>query len=191
MESWSTRSRRRKPPESIYTPLDMSSLAQNQAANIATDLVPEKLRAVFAELATLHTTFVAEIDVYKGRSQTLVMALNQVLDAQSETTGWQEFLDIARQPVDLHSVLFEREVLSTVKKEFDAALRQIDRAKEQVLEDKFSDYSSTIQSWWERLRPDEPTFFPPCGPGRGQNARSTSRLGSPPTPTARLRRCAM
>ncbi len=27
MESWSTRSRRRKPPESIYTPLDMSSLA--------------------------------------------------------------------------------------------------------------------------------------------------------------------
>ncbi len=25
MESWSTRSRRRKPPESIYTPLDMSS----------------------------------------------------------------------------------------------------------------------------------------------------------------------
>ena len=26
MESWSTRSRRRKPPESIYTPLDMSSM---------------------------------------------------------------------------------------------------------------------------------------------------------------------
>ncbi|MDO8348877.1 MAG: hypothetical protein Q7T30_01480, partial [Planctomycetota bacterium] len=39
------------------------------------------------------------------------------------------------------------------------ALRQIDRAKEQVLDDKFSDYSSLVEVWWKRLRPDEPTFF--------------------------------
>ena len=33
MESWSTRSRRRKPPESIYTPLDMSSLSKHGPDN--------------------------------------------------------------------------------------------------------------------------------------------------------------
>ena len=40
MESWSTRSRRRKPPESIYTPLDMSSsyhqfVLDHSAAHVA------------------------------------------------------------------------------------------------------------------------------------------------------------
>ena len=37
MESWSTSSRRRKPPESIYTPLDMSSLLGSIGRQIRAD----------------------------------------------------------------------------------------------------------------------------------------------------------
>ena len=40
MESWSTRSRRRKPPESIYTPLDMSSKVDS-----IVEILTEKLYA--------------------------------------------------------------------------------------------------------------------------------------------------
>ena len=138
-----------------------------QAAEFATALDPEKLRVTFAALATLHIAFAAAIDAYKARAQALYTALNEVLDAQSDTAGWQDFLNITRQPDALRSALIERQARATVEKELGAALRQIDGAKEQVLDDKFSDYSILIQAWWERLRPDEPTFFSAVQPRKG------------------------
>ncbi|MEK8121563.1 hypothetical protein WOB59_00120 [Methylocystis sp. IM4] len=65
------------------------------------------------------------------------------------------------------SLLIERKARATVAKELETALKQIDAAKEKVLEDKFSDYSGAIQAWWERLRPDEPTFFSAVQPRKG------------------------
>ena len=52
-------------------------------------------------------------------------------------------------------------------KELEAALKQIDKAKEAVFYDKFAEYSDVIQTWWERLRPDEPTFFSAVQPRKG------------------------
>ena len=46
-------------------------------------------------------------------------------------------------------------------------LKQIDKAKEAVFDDKFAEYSDVIQTWWERLRPDEPTFFSAVQPRKG------------------------
>jgi len=143
------------------------ALVEKQTTVIATALDPEKLRAAFDPLATLSVTFAALIDAYKTPATALVTALNEVLDAQSDTAGWQNFLDIAQKPDTLRSALIERLARVAVEKELDAALRQIDRAKEQVLDDKFFDYSGAIQEWWERLRPDEPTFFSAVQPRKG------------------------
>ncbi|MFQ5847139.1 MAG: AAA family ATPase [Candidatus Methylomirabilales bacterium] len=134
-------------------------LVEKQAADHAAALDPEKLRPVFAALSMLRTSFASAIDAYKVPESSLRTALNEVLDAQSDTAGWQDFLDVAGQPDKLRNALIDRKAHTTVEDELAAALKQIDRAKEQVLDDKFSDYSGLIQKWWERLRPDEPTFF--------------------------------
>lgn len=156
------------------------ALVEKQAAERATALDPEKLRAVFATLATLRTSFASAIDSYKPPASALDTALNEVLDAQSDTAGWQDFLDIARRPDKLRSALIERKALATVENELEAALKQIDRAKEQVLDDKFSDYSTVIQAWWERLRPGEPTFFSAVQPRKGAKRTIDFKAGLSP-----------
>src|SRR5262249_37708193 len=117
---------------------------------------------------------------HDSSAQALVMNLNQVLDAQSETVGWQDFLDIAAQPAALRTALIERYAQTAVAKELDAALKQIDAAKEDVLDDKFSDYSGSIQAWWERLRPDEQTFFSALKPRKGAKKTIDFKAGLSP-----------
>ena len=52
MESWSTRSRRRKPPESIYTPLDMSSHRRPRRLRLTLfELLPETNTSPYLVLA--------------------------------------------------------------------------------------------------------------------------------------------
>lgn len=128
---------------------------------------PVKLSATFAELNTLHATLNAAIRAYQALEQLLRTALNEVLDAQSDTAGWQDFVDIAQHQDALRTALIERSARAVLRSLLDDALKQIDHAKEQVLDDKFSDYSATIQAWWERLRPDEPTFFSAVKPRKG------------------------
>ena len=134
-------------------------LAEAQNADIETALVPGHLQAAVAAVERLRQALVAAIEAYKAPAQRLEEVVNQFLDAQSDTAGWQEFVDVARQPETLRHALIERKAYAKLAQEVDAALKQIDQAKEQVLEDKFAEYSGTIQAWWERLRPDEPTFF--------------------------------
>ena len=147
--------------------LAAGALVEEQTAGIATAFDPDKLRAAFSALATLRANYAAAIDAYEAPAAALGTALNEVLDAQSNTAGWQDFLDITREPNTLRVALIERAARVAVGKELDAALRQIDRAKEQVLDDKFSGFSTMIQAWWERLRPDEPTFFSAVQPRKG------------------------
>ena len=159
---------------------DARSLADTQAADIATGLDRGKLRAAFDSLTARAAVLTAASAAYKVPAQALGTALNQVLDAQSATIGWQDFLDIARQPAALRSALIERHTLNTVAKELDAALKQIDSAKENVLNDKFSDYSGLIQAWWERLRPDEQTFFSAIKPRKGAKRTIDFKAGLSP-----------
>ena len=143
------------------------ALIKEQAADMAGALNPQQLQDCFDNLAAFYEGVAAAIAAYDAPAQALIAALNEVIDAQGDTAGWQDFLDIAAEPAKLRSTLIDRQARATVAKELDAGLKQIDRAKEQVLDDKFSDYSGLIQQWWERLRPDEATFFSAVQPRKG------------------------
>lgn len=145
----------------------INALVERQTEEIATALNPAELSSAFADLDRIRLLYIAVLNDYDGPSQVIVGALNKILDAQSDTEGWQDFLDIASDHSGLRSVLIERLSRATVAKELETALKQIDIAKEKVLEDKFSDYSSIIHTWWERLRPDEATFFSAVQPRKG------------------------
>jgi len=160
-----------KPWLSQIRPFSHSEIALHRKAKAVIKLVNEqidgltsildisKLQAAFSTLEALCDTYSSEIDAYEIKAETLIKAINEALDAKSDIAGWQDFLTIAQQPQKLRTLLIERVACANVGKELDMAIRQIDHAKEQVLDDKFSDYSTLIQTWWERLRPDEPTFF--------------------------------
>ncbi len=143
------------------------ALIKKQSTKLETEFNPQELRAAFDTLSLLLSTFIAANNTYKEPAAALVTTLNEILDELSDTANWQDFLDIAKKPCELRSALLDRQARAITDKELSAALRQIDRAKEQVLDDKFSDYSSLIQGWWERLRPDEPTFFSAMRPRKG------------------------
>lgn len=109
--------------------------------------------------ASRHTAFKTALDGYTKAEQPLRQALHAAIDAQSKTVGWQDFLEIGGKENDLRAELISLQAGEALKKEFAKALREIDKAKEQVLNDKFTGLSNEIQDWWERLRPEESSFF--------------------------------
>ena len=127
--------------------------------NMGPNLKTEEIRSSVNNLTTLCMDFNTAANEYDVTAQALTTTLNEIIDDQSGITGWQDFLDIARNPSTLRDILIERQARNTVHKELEIALKQIDQAKELVLDDKFAEYSVLIQEWWERLRPNEPTFF--------------------------------
>ena len=143
-----------------------TALVEIQTSSLS-DLDPPALRAAFEALSSARESLRLAVETYVGPAQALVSALAAVIDLQSNTAGWQAFLDVAEEPASLCNGLIEARARAKVLKELEAALRQIDKAKEAVLDDKFAEYSDVIQTWWERLRPDEPTFFSAVQPRRG------------------------
>jgi hypothetical protein len=142
--------------------------AIEQAANLtAAKIDSEGLEKAFQELTELRASYADALDFYDAVAQAVVTALNKILDEKSDTAGWQDLLDIVSNPKNLRSLLIERNARAAVAKELETGLKQIDSAKEKVLEDKFADYSGSIQAWWERLRPDESTFFSAVQPRKG------------------------
>ena len=131
------------------------------------DLDPPALRAAFEALSSARESLRLAVETYAGPAQALVSALTAVIDLQSDIAGWQDFLDVAKEPAALRNGLIEARARAKVLKELEAALKQIDKAKEAVFDDKFAEYSDVIQTWWERLRPDEPTFFSAVQPRKG------------------------
>ena len=159
-------------------PLRRASRAAHHAAAAAKALVeiqtsslsnldPPALCAAFEALSAARESLRLAVETYAGPAQALVSALAAVIDLQSDTAGWQDFLDVAKEPAALRNGLIEARARAKVLKELEAALKQIDKAKEAVLNDKFAEYSDVIQTWWERLRPDEPTFFSAVQPRKG------------------------
>lgn len=159
---------------------DLRALIEQQAADLEASLDPAVARAAFDKVELLRRSLANALEAYKTPEQSVRSTLNQILDAQSDTAGWQDFLDIANQPAALRTALLERKARATVAKELEAALKQIDQAKEQVLDDKFSDYSVSIQDWWERLRPEEQTFFTEVKPRKGARRTIDFKAGLSP-----------
>jgi hypothetical protein len=141
-----------------------------------------KIRCDFVRLANLHSAFAAVFTSYDPSEQAIKQAVNAVLDAQSDTAGWQDFLDICEDLETLHAALVERHARAAVQKELSAALKQIDRAKEQVLNDRFDELSGKIQRWWELLRPEEATFFSAVKPRPGGRRNIDFKAGLSPNP---------
>ena len=128
---------------------------------------PQTLKTRFGEVATAYSGFSALLKPYAAAEKALLERLTTVIDAASDTAGWQELIDVAGDQDALRTNLIERHARAALQEELTAARRQIDKGNEKVLNDKFGDLSDGIQHWWDLLRPGEPTFFSAVRPRKG------------------------
>ena len=128
---------------------------------------PQALKTRFGEAATAYGGFAALLKPYADAENALLEQLTVVIDAASDTAGWQDLIDVAGNQDALRTSLIERHARAALQEELTAALRQIDNGNEKVLNDKFRDLSDGIQHWWDLLRPSEPTFFSAVKPRKG------------------------
>ena len=135
--------------------------------NLDTLVDPQSLKTRFGEAATAYGRFAALCEAYGAAEMDLRQQVIAVVDAASDTAGWQELVDVAGDQDALRTALIDRHARTAMRKELAAALRQIDNGNEKVLNDKFGELSDGIQHWWDLLRPGEPTFFSTVRPRKG------------------------
>ncbi len=100
-----------------------------------------------------------QLPLYTTAAKAVADPLKAVVDTASQTTGWQDLIELARDQASLRAALIERAVREQAQKELAQALKQIDKGFEAVLDGKFQELSGGVQAWWNLLRPDELSFF--------------------------------
>jgi hypothetical protein len=123
----------------------------------------DTLRTAFEPLEAAHQHFVAAIETYKEALEPLIQPLKDSVAEKSDTTGWATLVTVGRNASDLKSELREAAAHALLSFELEQACKQVESAKEAVLEDKFDDLAEDVRSWWNRLRPEEAAFFSGLG----------------------------
>jgi hypothetical protein len=145
----------------------VSQLIDDYAENPDALTDPAILKTGFERIAAAYRDFAAALAVYDPLEKKVSGSLKAVVDAESQTTEWQELIDLARDQKNLRAALIDRSAREQVGRELTQALREIDKGNEAVLEEKFQDLSDGVQHWWDLLRPEEPSFFTGVKPRPG------------------------
>ncbi len=126
------------------------------------DLDEEKLVELSQKATDLFQSteqFDSALARYQEAVEPLLHALRQEVDRRAGTEGWQDLIDLCEKRDELIEWLIALAAYRAIQEELDEAIREIDRAKAEVLDDKFDELSQEIVRWWDLLRPDEPTSF--------------------------------
>lgn len=119
----------------------------------------EELEGKLRSLFSCGSQFGDALRGYREAAEPLIAALKRDVDRQAGTEGWQDLIDVTQQKEELLRWLIERHAYQELLSEVEEAIRQIDDAKAQILDEKFSELGQDILRWWNLLRPDEPTSF--------------------------------
>jgi len=135
------------------------------------------------QLFAASSEFDNALEAYKHTTEPLIETLKQEVDRRAGMEGWQDLINLCESRESLLGWLIERFAYQQVRIDIDEAISDIDAAKAEVLDDKFSELGQEILRWWNLLRPGEPTSF--YGVERGGSGRRfidlKARLGHPGT----------
>jgi len=145
----------------------LHSLTEGYANDLEKLTDPATIKNAFAELIGPIKNFQDAVSSYGPLAKVVSDGLKVVVDAESATTGWEELIDLAKDPAALRSQIIEQSAHDAMQKELTQALKQIDKGNELVLNQKFTDLSGAIETWWDLLRPDELSFFSAVKPRPG------------------------
>ena len=118
-----------------------------------------EFKAAIEELTALSGKLTEARNQYVAARTPLHTQLTALADQQSATAGWQDFLDVAADRQELGDALCRHQARQKTLADCRRALKQIDKAKAAVFNQRFQELSSGIADWWEMLRRDEPSYF--------------------------------
>lgn len=130
------------------------------------------------------------LPAYLAAESAVVEPLKAVVDAASQTTGWQDLIDLAGEQAALRAALIEKAAREKARKELEQALKEIDKGNEAVLDGKFQELSGSVGEWWNLLRPGEMSFFAAVRPRPGTRRTIDFKAGlaaKPDRTNAKLR----
>lgn len=104
-------------------------------------------------------SFEAAIASYEGPGKRLGEAVTKIIDQSSAIAGWEALVDLGADPEGAVAAVSLLATFANQQKAVAKALTDIDKAIGAVQDAKFSSLSDAIRVWWDRLRPDEVTFF--------------------------------
>ena len=117
------------------------------------------LIAAINDIASAQESFVQQLTAYEGPARLVGEGISATVDQNAQTSGWESLIRLARNPDALwHALRLDaahRQKVSDIKK----AIREIDMAIGKVTDEKFAELSDEVKFWWDRLRPEENTFF--------------------------------
>src|SRR5262249_52295640 len=118
----------------------------------------ELLQALEA-VAVSQEGLIAALASYEGPGKRLGEAITKIIDQSSSVAGWEALADLGADPEGAVAAVSLLVTFAEQQKAVAKALTDIDKAIGAVQDAKFSSLSDAIRVWWDRLRPDEVTFF--------------------------------
>ncbi len=119
----------------------------------------DEFLAALNVLADAQQGFEAALASYEGPGKRLGEAITKIVDQSSSVAGWEALSDLGGDPEGAVAAVALLAAFADQQKAVAKALTDIDKAIGAVQDAKFSSLSDAIRVWWDRLRPDEVTFF--------------------------------
>jgi hypothetical protein len=131
----------------------------NALADIAQWTASEHLMGCLDEILRAQSALESALQTYEAPIRAISEPLKAAVDQSAHTKGWEDLTALTRDPAALWNALLITRAHESKLKSLENALKEIDAANGKVADEKFEHHSDAIKLWWERLRPDEPTFF--------------------------------
>lgn len=119
----------------------------------------QPMTSCLAAVAESYTQVQAALAAYEAPARAVGEAIKAVVDQSADTKGWETLIRVCRQPNALWTALQAASTHTAKVKSLEKTLAEIDTANGKVMDEKFLELSNGVRSWWDRLRPDETTFF--------------------------------
>jgi hypothetical protein len=152
-------------------PLWRTSVRLKAVAQEARDVVGRALRdedtwkdidglnAVIEAVDLAYSETVSCLRDYQNPARELGETLKLTVDQSIDIKGWDALSRLALDAHGLWHALTTARQHDIEVKSLTKALNEIEAATGRVNDQKFGDLSDDVRHWWNKLRPDEPTFF--------------------------------
>jgi hypothetical protein len=111
------------------------------------------------EMEPLQERLASACAAYKEVSTALLQPISEAIDRRQGNEDLRVLLELASDSDALRAGLLDDRARVRVRTELAGALKDVDKAKAKVFDEKFEAMSTEIDSWWQLLRPDEPVRF--------------------------------
>ena len=155
------------------------SALEADLSSLSTDTT---LRSLFDALTPARDVAASVVSTYAAEVRPLELPIKSAVDVKSDTAGWAKLADLGRHPSELREAFVDRLAYAGLTKEIETAAKEIDSARELVLEDKFKELADEVAVWWELLRPGEFAFFSGLGLRKGAQRNVDFKAGLASSP---------